>query len=70
MGNGIHRRYLSAQDAAIYLGIGGDQKARNIIYQWVHRGKLPYTKVGRNLRFDIKALDALLGANAQEARVA
>jgi excisionase family DNA binding protein len=56
----IERRYLGAKDAARYLGFGDDEKGVNTVYQWVHRGKLPYVKIGRTLRFDVRALDALM----------
>lgn len=58
------RRYLNAREAAKYLGFGEDNKAINVIYQWVHRGKIPYTKVGRTLRFDIQVLDQWMEEHA------
>ena len=64
----IPQRYLNARQAADYLGIGDDSKAVDTLYQWVHRGKVPYSKLGRVLRFDILALDKLMAENAQPAR--
>lgn len=57
---------MGAKAAAKYMGIGEGEKAVATLYQWVHRGKLPYIKVGRTLRFDVQALDKLM----EERRVA
>ena len=60
-GGVIPQRYLNARQAAAYLGFGDDDKAISAIYQRVHRGTIPYARIGRILRFDIQALDAWVG---------
>jgi excisionase family DNA binding protein len=64
------QRYLNTKQAAEYLGIGGDGKAVAVLYQWVHRGKIPYIKVGRLLRFDKQQLDQWMAEHSKGAKVA
>ncbi len=39
------------QQAAAYLGV-----SVNTLYGWVHKRKVPYIKIGRLLKFDLKEL--------------
>jgi excisionase family DNA binding protein len=65
----MRQRYLTARQAAVYLGFGEDDKGVDVIYQWVHRGKIPHSKIGPGtLRFDIQALDAWMVERAKEPK--
>ena len=46
------QRLFSPADLAIYLGVRVDT-----VYSWVSKGRLPYVKVGRLVRFDIRDID-------------
>lgn len=62
----ITARYLSVRDAAIYLGYGDGPRAVRALYQAVHEGKIPCTRIGRTLRFDTKELDRTLARAMQK----
>lgn len=49
-------RWMSAAEAVEHLRL----PSLGAIYKLVKRGKLPYTRLGRNIRFDRFALDKLL----------
>ncbi len=50
--NMIEKRYLGIKDCAQYLGL-----KENTLYTWVHMRRIPYVKMGRLVKFDIKKLD-------------
>jgi excisionase family DNA binding protein len=56
----VGKRLLNAKEAAQYLGLEVDT-----IYKGARLGGLPSVKVGRALRFDIRALDRLIEQNAK-----
>jgi excisionase family DNA binding protein len=47
------RRLLTAKEIAAYLGVSD-----RTIYLWVKQKNLPYRKVGEDLRFDLKEVEA------------
>ena len=49
---GIARRLLNVREAAQYLGLEVDT-----VYKKSRLREVPYVKVGRALRFDVKALE-------------
>lgn len=49
----IQKRFLTAKEVAIYLGLKEDT-----IRKWVVRGKIPFTKFGKSLRFDLKKIES------------
>jgi len=51
-------RYLSAKDAATYLGL-----TAAALYQKVYRREVPFIKKGKAVRFDRVALDAWMAAD-------
>ncbi len=57
----ITKRLLNVKEAAEYLGLAVDT---------LHKKKtlreIPYVKIGRSLRFDIKALDIYIKQNTFE----
>lgn len=55
-------RYLDVAGAATYLGIK-ERQVRSLVY----RREIPFTKVGRLVRFDIQQLDAWLESNTVPA---
>ena len=56
----VGKRLLSPEEAAEYLGLKVDT-----IYKKARLRELPSVKVGRALRFDIRALDSLIEQNAK-----
>ena len=55
-------RFLSIKELSIYLGV-----AEGTIYDWVCYKKIPYTKVGRLVRFEKVKIDAWLLEKTVEA---
>jgi excisionase family DNA binding protein len=47
------KKLLNLQEAAEYLGV-----SKLTIYGWTSKGKIPYRKIGRLLRFDSVDLEA------------
>jgi len=56
------KRYLTAQEAAEYCGL-----TRQAVYQRVHRRQIPFEKVGRLVRFDVRKLDGWMCGNGTPA---
>ncbi|MFC1590580.1 helix-turn-helix domain-containing protein [Candidatus Omnitrophota bacterium] len=56
------KKLLSVPELAGYLNI-----SKNTVYSWVYMKQIPYYKVGRLVRFDIKEIDQWLGEKKQEA---
>ena len=56
------RRYLGIKELADYLGI-----AQGTVYVWVCHRKIPYTKVGRLVKFDLLKIDKWLASNTVES---
>ena len=52
-GSAITRRLLSIQEAAEYVGL-----SVHTVYTMVSQRRIPFTKVGRLTKFDLKHLDA------------
>ena len=56
----VGKRLLNVQEAARYLGLEADT-----IYKKARLRELPHVKVGRALRFDVKALERYIEQNAK-----
>ena len=56
----VGKRLLNVREAAEYLGLDVDT-----VYRKARLRELPSVKVGRALRFDIRALDRLIEQNAK-----
>jgi excisionase family DNA binding protein len=52
------KRLLSIQETSEYLG-----RPVNTLYYWIRLRKIPYVKLGKNVMFDVKDLDALITTN-------
>lgn len=61
----VARAYLSPQEAAEYVGIS-ERQMRDLVYRRV----VPFTKVGRLLRFRVSELDAWLESNTTRPKAA
>lgn len=48
----MERRFFTARETASYLGLSEDT-----IRKWALRGRLPYFKFGKALRFDLRKID-------------
>jgi len=55
------RRLLGVDELAGELGI-----SRHTIYSWVSQRRIPFLKVGRLLRFDVRVIEAWLGSHAAD----
>lgn len=58
----VERRLLSVREAATYLG-----RSPKALYNDVSARRLPFVKIGRSLRFDLRDLEALIEAHRQPA---
>lgn len=48
----MDRRFYSAGEIAIYLGLREDT-----VRKWAMRGRIPFVKFGKSLRFDISRIN-------------
>lgn len=53
LNSGVGKRLLNVREAALYMGLDVDT-----VYRKARLRELPSVKVGRALRFDLKALEA------------
>lgn len=56
----VGKRLLNVKEAAQYLGLEVDT-----VYKKARLRELPFVKVGRALRFDVKALERYIEQNAK-----
>lgn len=49
----MEKRFLTAKEAAVYLGL-----SEATVRKWAMRGRIPFTKFGKSLRFDIRKIDS------------
>lgn len=56
----MERRYVGVIELSEYFGLSVDT-----LYDWVYRKKIPYFKIGRLVRFDLREIDKW----AQDKRV-
>jgi excisionase family DNA binding protein len=56
----VGKRLLNVKEAAQYLGLQVDT-----VYKKARLRELPYVKVGRALRFDVKVIDRYIEQNAK-----
>ncbi len=57
-------KWLTAREAVIYLRLPSEGALRNLVY----RRQIPFSKIGRLLRFDRERLDALLLSGSRSRR--
>jgi len=48
----MDKRIMGICELADFLGV-----SKNTIYSWVWQKKIPYTKLGRLVKFDLKAIE-------------
>lgn len=58
------KRLLSTKEAAEYLAM-----TSAALYQMVHRKKIPVVRIGRALRFDLRALDDWIDQQREPAEL-
>ncbi|MHB8155593.1 MAG: helix-turn-helix domain-containing protein [Candidatus Omnitrophota bacterium] len=51
----MEKRYLTTKEVAIYLGL-----SEHTIRAWVKLGRIPFYKLGRAVRFDLRKLEPWL----------
>lgn len=51
----LEKRYLGMGECSEYLGV-----AKGTLYVWVCRRKIPYLKVGKLVKFDLKVVNEWL----------
>lgn len=57
----MERRYLNINELSDYLGI-----PKGTLYAWVCYKKIPYVKIGRLVKFDLKRIEGWAAENAVE----
>ena len=55
------KEYLSVEDLCAYLDV-----TKNTVYDWRKKGTIPFTKVGRHLRFSRKEIDRWLRKRSEK----
>ena len=55
MENSKIRRFLNVSEVAVYLGLSDDT-----IRCWVKNGKIPFSKLGKSVRFDLQRIEPWL----------
>jgi excisionase family DNA binding protein len=58
--HGETRRLLTVQEASRYLAV-----SVSTLYGWVWRRSIPFVKIGRAVRFDLRDLEAFIEASKQ-----
>lgn len=51
----MEKRFLNTKELAVYLGLSSDT-----IRAWVKTGRIPYSKLGRSVRFDLRRIEPWL----------
>jgi len=59
----IYPRLLTIQEAARHLAV-----SVSTLYGWVWQRRIPFIKIGRALRFDLRDLEAFVEANKQQPK--
>lgn len=59
MTGSVSNRLIGVDDLARTLGV-----SRHTVYSWVAQRRIPFLKVGRLLRFDVRLIDAWLEEQA------
>jgi excisionase family DNA binding protein len=60
----MEEKLLSYKDVADFLQI-----SEITLRTWVSRGRIPYTKIGKSVRFTREQIDEIVEAGARPARV-
>ena len=55
----IERRFIGMKECSDYLGV-----TKGTLYVWVCHKKIPYVKVGRLVKFDLKVIEEWLKKTA------
>ena len=58
----MEKRYININELSSYWGI-----SRNTIYSWVWQKRIPYTKLGRLVKFDLRAIEHWMKKKTVEA---
>ena len=61
----LNLKWLTAREAVVYLRLPSLGALRNLVY----RRQIPFTKLGRNLRFDREGLDRFLESSRTKRRI-
>jgi len=48
----VEKRFMGVKELAEYLGI-----SYKTVYSWVWQRKIPYVKMGRSVKFDLRKID-------------
>ena len=59
----MDRRFIDIKELEQYLGV-----SRNTIYSWIWLKKIPYVKMGKLVRFDLREIDIWVKGNAVTAK--
>jgi len=58
----MEKRFLSVQEISEYLGI-----SVFTTYSWIYKRKIPVTRMGKLVKFDLKKIETWLSKNSVEA---
>lgn len=51
----MEKRFVGIKDLAVYLDL-----SENTVKAWVYQGKLPFIKMGRLIKFDLRQIEKWL----------
>ena len=51
----MEKRFINMKDLAAYLGV-----SRYTVRSWVYQDKIPCTRIGRAIRFDMRQIERIL----------
>lgn len=61
--NQIGKKWLTVNECAVYLGL-----TARAVYNHIHRGTLPYQKLGARVLFDPEEIDAAIRHRSKRSR--
>jgi len=51
----MEKRFLGIKEMSEYMGV-----RENTLYAWVYQKKIPYTKIGKLVKFDLQKIESWL----------
>ena len=59
----MEKRFINIKDLSDYLGV-----SKHTIKSWVYQDRLPYRKIGRVIRFDIREIEKALNRKERQSK--
>ena len=59
----MDKRFINIEELVQYIGV-----SKNTIYSWIWLKKIPYIKMGKLVRFDLREIDSWVAENHVAAK--